>query len=558
MDFKDYFIRDELLKALDEKKFTEPTPVQHKVLAVKYFNQDMIVRAKTGSGKTLAFLLPLLQDVKIKEREPEILILAPTRELAQQTAHEAEWLTQYMHINIASLVGGMDIVAQLKDLKRGAAVIAGTPGRVRDHLERGTLKADNIKCVVLDEGDLMLDMGFRDELEAILNALPASANKWLFSATMPDEVKNLANNYLHEPLILSLAEEGEQHEDILHRVYMIPSGRHFEGLVNILIWEHPSRSLVFCHTKMESIDIAQKLQDAGFSAAVLQGDMTQSERNAVLASFKSGSVPCLVATNVAARGLDVEGVSHVVQLGLPDDKETFVHRSGRTGRAGNEGVNLILLSPVEAGKFKAMLRETKMKVEWLDVPDIHSLHAVQRDITEQNLLSAPVDENFKECLDWSEELLSRAEPKILVAKLLAYLIAKSSKGYSLNRELDKERERRSGRKSGTAKINQANTKKQARPKGVIVKLNSLNNNNAQVGRVLNALCRSLNVERSEIGAIRINDGYVTAELMPVALSRLEHEHAALERWGFYPVSNIKGRGRHDGKVKGKGGNKFRG
>ena len=187
MDFKDYFIRDELLKALDEKKFTEPTPVQHKVLAVKYFNQDMIVRAKTGSGKTLAFLLPLLQDVKIKEREPEILILAPTRELAQQTAHEAEWLTQYMHINIASLVGGMDIVAQLKDLKRGAAVIAGTPGRVRDHLERGTLKAENIKCVVLDEGDLMLDMGFRDELEAILNALPASANKWLFSATMPDE-----------------------------------------------------------------------------------------------------------------------------------------------------------------------------------------------------------------------------------------------------------------------------------------------------------------------------------------------------------------------------------
>ena len=339
---------------------------------------------------------------------------------------------------------------------------------------------------------------------------------------------------------------------------MIPSGRHFEGLVNILIWEHPSRSLVFCHTKMESIDIAQKLQDAGFSAAALQGDMTQNERNAVLASFKSGSVPCLVATNVAARGLDVEGVSHVIQLGLPDDKETFVHRSGRTGRAGNEGINLILLSPVEAGKFKAMLRETKMKVEWLDVPDIHSIHAVQRDITEQNLLSAPVDDNFKECLEWADELLSRAEPKILVAKLLSYLIAKSSKGYSLNRELDKERERRS-RKSGTSKINQAVNKKQARPKGVIVKLNSLNNNNAQVGRVLNALCRSLNVERSEIGAIRINDGYVTAELMPVALAKLEHEHAALERWGFYPAVNNKVRSKHDGKAKAKNNSKkFRG
>ncbi|MBQ3625453.1 MAG: DEAD/DEAH box helicase, partial [Synergistaceae bacterium] len=352
--------------------------------------------------------MPLLQEIKIKTREPEILILAPTRELAQQTAHEAEWLTHYLNLNIASLVGGMDIVSQLKDLKRGAAIIAGTPGRVRDHLTRGSLNAENIKCVVLDEGDLMLDMGFREELEAILNSLPEQANKWLFSATMPEEVKSLANNYLSKPLELSLVEEGEQHEDILHRVYMIPSGRHFEGLVNILIWEHPSRSLVFCHTKMESIDIAQKLQDAGFSAAALQGDMTQNERNAVLASFKSGSVPCLVATNVAARGLDVEGVSHVIQLGLPDDKETFVHRSGRTGRAGNEGINLILLSPVEAGKFKAMLRETKMKVEWLDVPDIHSIHAVQRDITEQNLLSAPVDDNFKECLEWADELLSRA------------------------------------------------------------------------------------------------------------------------------------------------------
>ena len=558
MEFRDYFIRDELLKALDGKNFTEPTPVQQKVLDIKYYDRDMIVRARTGSGKTLAFLLPLLQEIKIKTREPEILILAPTRELAQQTAHEAEWLTRYLNLNIASLVGGMDIVSQLKDLRRGAAIIAGTPGRVRDHLTRGSLNAENIKCVVLDEGDLMLDMGFREELEAILKSLPEQANKWLFSATMPEEVKSLANNYLSKPLELSLVEEGEQHEDILHRVYMIPSGRHFEGLVNILIWEHPSRSLVFCHTKMESIDIAQKLQDAGFSAAALQGDMTQNERNAVLASFKSGSVPCLVATNVAARGLDVEGVSHVIQLGLPDDKETFVHRSGRTGRAGNEGINLILLSPVEAGKFKAMLRETKMKVEWLDVPDIHSIHAVQRDITEQNLLSAPVDDNFKECLEWADELLSRAEPKILVAKLLSYLIAKSSKGYSLNRELDKERERRS-RKSGTSKINQAVNKKQARPKGVIVKLNSLNNNNAQVGRVLNALCRSLNVERSEIGAIRINDGYVTAELMPVALAKLEHEHAALERWGFYPAINNKGRVKHDGKAKAKNNSKkFRG
>lgn len=561
--FSDYKIREELLKALELKNFEEPTPVQHKVLGSDWQNRDMIVKARTGSGKTLAFLLPLLQNIKIKEREPKILILAPTRELAQQTAHEAEWLTKFMDLPVASLVGGMDIVPQLKILRHGAAIIAGTPGRIRDHLERGSFKPDNIDCIVLDEGDLMLDMGFREELEAILNAMPENSRKWLFSATMPEEMQNLANNYLENPLTLSLVEEGEQHADILHRVYMIPSGRHFEGLVNILIWEHPSRSLVFCHTKMESIEIAQKLQDAGFSAAALQGDMTQNERNAVLASFKSGSVPCLVATNVAARGLDIESVSHVIQLGLPDDRDIFVHRSGRTGRAGNEGINLILLSPSESGRFKAMLRTTQMKVEWLDVPDIHSLHAVQRDVTEQNLLSAPVDETFKECMSWGEELLSRAEPKILVAKLLSALISKSSKGYSLNRELDRERERRRGRQTGISKISQSRQNKPVRPKGVTVRLNSSSGQVREVGRVLNALCKSLNVERSEIGAIRLKDGYITAELMPVALSRLEQGHSKLERWGFNATvcvkeavnnmnMNIKNRSRHDaGNIKNK-------
>ncbi len=198
-------------------------------------------------------------------------------------------------------------------------------------------------------------MGFREELESILDSMP-EGRRWLFSATMPDEVKELANKYLNDPITLSIDDEDSQHEDISHRVYKIPSKKRFEGLVDILLWEHPARSLVFCHTKMESIEIAQRLQDHGFSSAALQGDMTQSERNAVLASFKSGSIPCLVATNVAARGLDIEGVSHVIQLGLPDDKETFIHRSGRTGRAGHEGVNIVLLSPPEMRKFRDMSR----------------------------------------------------------------------------------------------------------------------------------------------------------------------------------------------------------
>ncbi len=531
LDFKNYNLRPELLKALEQKNFKEPMPVQDCVLSSDYSEKDLIVRAKTGSGKTLAFLLPLLNNLDKGTRTPQILILAPTRELAQQTADEAEFLGGFLNFNTASLVGGMDIVQQLKTLKKGAAVIAGTPGRVRDHLNRGSLKSDDIKAIVLDEGDLMLDMGFRDELEYILNALPKDRQTWLFSATMPDEVRILAGKYLKEPLNLSLDAEGEQHEDILHRVYQIPSNKRFEGLVDILLFEHPSRSLVFCHTKLESIEIAQKLQDHGFNAAALQGDMTQDERNAVLASFKSGSMPCLVATNVAARGLDINGVSHVIQLGLPDDQETFIHRSGRTGRAGHEGVNLILLSPREAGRFKAMLKGTEIKVEWRDVPGLDKIRQAWFENTEQELFAAPIDKNFGEYVSWAGDLLTRAEAKILVAKLLSALSAKS-KGYSLDTELAREINKRSGKKLAQPKKQPPEVRKNKgqRPKGIMKRF--ISNKAHNTGHILNAICTALKVEKREVGAIRFKNDCVLVELMPLAVSRLEKSKDGLAKFGL--------------------------
>lgn len=539
-DFYSYGLRKELLNALEEHGFETPMDVQDRVLSLEEgWHDDLIVRARTGSGKTLAFLLPLLQEMKIGERDPKILVLAPTRELAQQTADEAEFLGKFLHVSVASLVGGMDIYPQLRTLKHGAAIIAGTPGRVRDHIQRGSLVTENIESVVLDEGDLMLDMGFREELEDILNAIP-EGRRWLFSATMPDEVRALADKYLDEPLMLSIDEEGEQHEDILHRVYKIPSKKRFEGLVDILLWEHPSRSLVFCHTKMESIEIAQRLQDHGFSAAALQGDMTQGERNAVLASFKSGSVPCLVATNVAARGLDIEGVSHVIQLGLPDDRETFIHRSGRTGRAGHEGVNIVLLAPPELGRFREMLRGTHIKTEWCDIPGIEKIREAWRESAEQEIFAAPVDADFSECVAWADDLIQRAEPKIIIAKLLAVLSTRN-KGYSLDRELAHELERRNKKpsfKSGKSKTisdRSAKNKRISKPKGSFKKFTSKQNKN--VGQILNAMCTALKVERSEVGAIRLHDNYILVELMPLALSRLEQGRAGLSKFGLYPEKN---------------------
>ena len=524
-DFNNYGLRKELLQALNKHGFDSPMEVQDRVLSTDW-NTDLIVRAKTGSGKTLAFLLPLMQELAIGERTPQILVLAPTRELAQQTANEAEFLGGFLKISCVSLVGGMEIVPQLKALSRGAAVIAGTPGRVRDHIKRGSLNTTEIRAVVLDEGDLMLDMGFREELEDILNAMP-EGRRWLFSATMPPEVRELAGKYLHDPFTLSIDDEGIQHEDILHRVYLIPSKKRFEGLVDILLWEHPSRSLVFCHTKMESIEIAQRLQDHGFSASALQGDMTQEERNAALASFKSGSVPCLVATNVAARGLDIEGVSHVIQLGLPDDRETFIHRSGRTGRAGHEGVNLVLLAPPEAGRFREMLRGTEIRTEWQDIPDIEKIRSAWRDSAEQEIFAAPIDEFYGECLKWADDLMTRAEARVIIAKLLGVLSARN-KGYALDRELAREQAKRTRK---PAKV-PAKKAKDSRPKG---SLRHFRSNTAQdVGRVLNAMCRALKVERSEIGAIRLKDNHVIVELMPLAVSRLEQGIAGLSKFGLYP------------------------
>ena len=537
--FECYPLREELLKAIQKKGFNEPTPVQKKVLELDNYDQDLIVRAKTGSGKTLAFLLPLLENVNPSTRTPHILILSPTRELTQQTEKEAAWLTNLMDISAVSLVGGLEMMPQIRSLREGAAIVVGTPGRTLDHINRGTLKTDNIRSVVLDEGDQMLDMGFREELEGILDSLPTERRTWLFSATMPEEVRRLSMKYLYSPHTISLVADGEQHEDISHKVYLVPMRRRFEGLVNVLLWERPKRSLIFCHTRMDVVEVSQKLQEEGFGAGALHGEMTQRERNSVLASFKNGSVPFLVATNVAARGLDVEGVTHVIQLGLPEDRETFVHRSGRTGRAGNEGTNLILLSPLEAGRFKGLLRSSQMKIEWANVPEINKIRESQREIAEERLLKAqPLPDDSTDYAAWAADLLERAEPKMLITKLLSLINSRSTKGYNLTNELERETERRQRiSRIGTPferepRVKIASKSAGVRPKGTILRFKGGAGAGLDVGKVLRAVCSALDVGSSEVGAIRIGENFVNVELLPFAFSRYPQNISKLAKRGL--------------------------
>ncbi|MDI9390511.1 MAG: DEAD/DEAH box helicase [Synergistota bacterium] len=521
-----------LAQRLEERGFTSFTPVQEEVLKLEDRRCDMIVRAKTGSGKTLAFLLPLYDEGRLEKGSPRILILSPTRELAQQTAQEAKWLAHGLDIVVATLVGGMDMSAQIRDLRRGASVIVGTPGRTLDHLRKGTLDMESVHTVVLDEGDQMLDMGFRDELEAILDAATSRERTWLFSATMPLEMRKLLKKYLEEPRFLSLVEEGQQHSEIRHKVYQVPHRRKIEGLINILLWENPKKGLIFCHTKAETADVSRRLSEEGFAAMCLNGDMTQRERNTVLSAFRKGHIALLVATNVAARGLDVPEIDKVFQLGLPDDVETFTHRSGRTGRAGERGENAIILSPQEALTFKTMLRQTSIEVEWLDAPDSEDIRHRQREMEEHILLGGSEDKIGEDLLEWARRLLETEEPEVLVSRLLEKVDSHRPTGYALKEELRREQAHRSSRSERVPKADDREARVKSRGPATPVRMALKSSREWNVGRVLSGICNALNVSGKDVSRIKIRGDSVQIELSPEALKKYKSNSAALEKWGF--------------------------
>lgn len=531
--FSDFPLAAPLIKELASRGFDEPTPVQRGVLGQDDWDRDLVVQARTGSGKTLAFLLPVLSELASRlfpgRQTVKALILSPTRELAQQIAQEAASFGRLVGIGTAVLVGGMDMDRQISSLRSGVALAVGTPGRVLDHVKRGTLDLSEIETVVLDEGDTMLDMGFRDEMEAILQAASARKRTWLFSATIPQEVTAVCRRFTTNPVFLSFDDESSQHSDIVHKAYLVPSSQRYEGLVNVLLWERPSLCLIFCRTRSDTADVTERLQKEGFLAMPLHGDMSQRERNTALSSFRSGRIPVLVATNVAARGLDVSGVSHVIQLGVPESLETFVHRSGRTGRAGHEGTNLLVLTPAESSRFKFMMRSAQMKVQWLKVPDFQEISVVQRSVRQEKLLAV---EPSEELFSWAHELLETAgeDPTALVAKLLASVTQDEPKGYRLRDSLLQELERRSARRearetpSGRAGFRRPSEeqKKDRYPgSGVSIRIaKGRRDDDWSVGRILGALCGALGVDRTEIGNIKMRETYTEVQLGPKALSQL--------------------------------------
>ncbi|MCD7877211.1 MAG: DEAD/DEAH box helicase [Cloacibacillus porcorum] len=543
--FSYFNLNPALLKAIERKGFEHPMPVQTAVLEDEsVMDNDVIVQAKTGSGKTLAFALPLMNQIDAREKMPQIIVLSPTRELAQQTAREFAWLGADLGVRVATLVGGLDMERQIRALRDGASVVVGTPGRILDHLRRCTLKTEDIKSVVLDEGDHMLDMGFHDEMEAILEAMVHVERTWLFSATMPPEVLSLTKQYLNAPKKISLVSDITSHSEITQKAYIIPSRRRFEGLTNVLIWENPSKSLIFCGTRAETQDIADKLCDIGFRATAIHGDMSQRERNNALSALRGGRVSILVATDVAARGLDIDAVSHVLQYGLPQNLEAFVHRSGRTGRAGHEGSNLILLTAREARQFKGMIMHSgsKLKLEWIPAPDASEIEGQARIRFENNILEHALESNEFE--SWAMELLKREEAPTLVSGLLAKAYGDQPSGYSIRDDVQFEMDREKGRRdSGAPRGDKAPGRKERfqRPDmtgGVAVQFAQGRDNGWEVGPLLGALCRNIGIGREDVGNIKLRDTSATVELSPRGAALLDARKERLERDGL-TVSSVK-------------------
>jgi len=374
--FADLGLSEIVLKGLADVGYESPSPIQAATIPVLLSGADILGQAQTGTGKTAAFALPILSKLDLAQKEPQALVLVPTRELAIQVAEAFQKYAAHLRgFHVMPIYGGQSYIPQLHALKRGTHAIVGTPGRVMDHLDRGTLSLKGVRFVVLDEADEMLQMGFVDAIESILSQAPKERQVALFCATMAPQIKRIAQRHLRTPQEITIKSKTTTATDIRQR-YWVVSGMHkLDALTRILEVETFDAMLVFVRTKQSTVELAEKLQARGFAAAALNGDLQQSQRERTVAQLKAGQIDILVATDVAARGLDVERIGHVVNFDVPYDTESYVHRIGRTGRAGRSGEAILFIAPRERNMLHAIERATRQPIETMTLPTIDDVNA---------------------------------------------------------------------------------------------------------------------------------------------------------------------------------------
>ena len=368
--FLELGLREEISKALTDLGYENPTVIQEKAIPqVIASSQDLKAFAQTGTGKTAAFSLPILEQIDVNSKETQAIILSPTRELAVQIGKNIQEFAKYLKgVKVTTVYGGANIDEQIRSLKKGSQIVVGTPGRTVDLIKRRALKLGNIRWVVLDEADEMLNMGFKDELDKVLDATPVEKQTLLFSATFPREVESIARNYMENPIEITSGEKNKGSDDVTHEFYVVNERTRYQALKRIADVNTDIYAIVFCRTRRETQEVANNLIKDGYSADALHGDLSQAQRDGVMDKFRKKSIQILVATDVAARGLDVTELTHVINHKLPDQIENYTHRSGRTGRAGKKGISIALVNGKEKGKLRPIERIIKKKFIQANVP----------------------------------------------------------------------------------------------------------------------------------------------------------------------------------------------
>jgi ATP-dependent RNA helicase DeaD len=363
-------LKEQLVKAVGDLGFTQPTPIQEKAIPVLLSGtKDLIGLAQTGTGKTAAFGLPLLQLIDTTKKHPQALIVCPTRELCMQIVNEMDLFKKYLSAaNVVAVYGGASISQQIRDIKRGVQIVVATPGRLIDLIERKAINLEEIKYVVLDEADEMLNMGFKEDIEFILQNTPQRDSTWLFSATMPAEIRNVSKRYMKQPFEITVGTKNTANKNIDHQFFVTSAQHRYEALKRLIDFNPGMYGIIFTRTKADAQEIAEKLTREGYDIDALHGDLTQQQRNKVMDEFREKTLQLLIATDVAARGIDVQGISHVINYELPDDVEVYTHRSGRTGRAGKTGVCMSIVHSRETGRIRQIERMVQVPFHKLEIP----------------------------------------------------------------------------------------------------------------------------------------------------------------------------------------------
>jgi ATP-dependent RNA helicase DeaD len=500
VSFADLGLPAALVSVLAEVGYETPSPIQQATIPVLLEGHDLIGQAQTGTGKTAAFALPLLARIDLARREPQALVLVPTRELAIQVAEACQKYASHLPgLHVLPIYGGQSYTPQLNALRRGVHVIVGTPGRVMDHLERGTLDLRTVDFVVLDEADEMLQMGFVDAIDHILGRVPAGRRVALFSATLPAQIRRIAQKHLRNPREITVRSKTATAAKIRQRYWLVSGIHKLDALTRLLEVEPFDAMLVFARTKQSTVELVEKLEARGFSAAALNGDILQAQRERTIAALKSGKLDIVVATDVAARGLDVERITHVVNFDVPYDSESYVHRIGRTGRAGRSGEAILFIAARERNMLRIIERATRQPIEPMVLPTVQEVNVRRADKFKKEIAAIIATQDLAAYRNVIEEFVRESGADVVDVAAALASVAKSGRALFVGRQGSAEPKGSEG-SEGSAGTQAVYRLEVGRRHGV------------QPGNIVGALAHEGNLRGSEINGIDIREDHTLVRL----------------------------------------------